>query len=128
MEDTHTILDECEGLDKHSFVAVYDGHGGPVTAQYAGANMMKHITDTDEYKKYVEAPEKDTKVREGGAAGGGQTEKAWCGLLRGSLWPEGLGARWSITLPLPVTLPLGCRDNQTGGHADGETGRLCRQT
>lgn len=62
MEDAHTIVTRCAGLDGHSFVAVYDGHGGALCAEYAGQNMMRHITETEEYKAYAEAPVKDTKV------------------------------------------------------------------
>lgn len=62
MEDSHTIIPDCAGLEGHSFVAVYDGHGGASCAKYAGESMMRHIMETSEFKAYAEATEKDTEV------------------------------------------------------------------
>lgn len=56
MEDSHTIITNLEGLNGHSFVAVYDGHGGSLCAEYAGKNMMKFIQATQDYKKYASSP------------------------------------------------------------------------
>lgn len=64
MEDAHTIVSSCEGLEGHSFVAVYDGHAGSLCAEYAGTHMMRHITDTADYKAYAESTVKDTKKLE----------------------------------------------------------------
>lgn len=63
MEDSHTIIADVEGLKGHSFVAVYDGHGGALCAAYAGKNMMRHIRETKEFAEYLEMAEKDTKVQ-----------------------------------------------------------------
>jgi serine/threonine protein phosphatase PrpC len=40
MEDSHTIATHIEGLHNHSFVAVYDGHGGSLCAIFAGKHML----------------------------------------------------------------------------------------
>lgn len=63
MEDSHTIISNCAGLEGHSFVAVYDGHGGALCAAYAGENMMRHIMETAEFTAYAESSEKDVAVR-----------------------------------------------------------------
>ena len=63
MEDTHTIVANVDGLEGHSFVAVYDGHGGDACAKYAGDHMMRHIRETPQFNEYLESEEKDTKVR-----------------------------------------------------------------
>lgn len=62
MEDSHTIIANVEGLEGHSFVAVYDGHGGALCAAYAGENMMRHIQETAEFAEYAEMAVKDTAV------------------------------------------------------------------
>eukprot|EP00903_Cladosiphon_okamuranus_P015406 g14229.t2 len=64
MEDSHTIIANVEGLEGHSFVAIYDGHGGESCAAYAGKNMMRHIRETPEFATYAEMTKKDTKVLE----------------------------------------------------------------
>eukprot|EP00752_Nemacystus_decipiens_P008686 g7753.t1 len=53
-----------QGLEGHSFVAVYDGHGGALCAAYAGENMMRHIRETAEFAEYSEMAVKDTAVLE----------------------------------------------------------------
>ncbi|CAN0317745.1 unnamed protein product [Discosporangium mesarthrocarpum] len=58
MEDAHTIVANVAGLQGHSFVAVYDGHGGGFCANYAGGNMMRHITETEAFKKYASLADK----------------------------------------------------------------------
>ncbi|CAN0484826.1 unnamed protein product [Laminaria digitata] len=64
MEDSHTIITNVAGLEGHSFVAIYDGHGGALCAAYAGEHMMQHIADTDEFAAYSESAEKDTGLLE----------------------------------------------------------------
>lgn len=64
MEDSHTIIANVVGLEGHSFVAVYDGHGGALCAAHAGENMMRHILETAEFAEYAEMAEKNTKVQQ----------------------------------------------------------------
>ncbi|CAM9604802.1 unnamed protein product, partial [Ectocarpus sp. 12 AP-2014] len=64
MEDSHTIVANVAGLEGHSFVAVFDGHGGALCAAYAGENMMRHVMETAEFAEYAESTEKDTTVLE----------------------------------------------------------------
>lgn len=63
MEDDHTIEGDYAAIEGHSFVAVYDGHGGAEAAKYAGQNMLKHISETTSFKAYVEDKGRDTEVR-----------------------------------------------------------------
>lgn len=62
MEDAHTIVTKVDRLEGHSFVAVFDGHGGDLCALYASENMLRHITETPQFNEYVESTTKDTKV------------------------------------------------------------------
>lgn len=64
MEDSHTIITNVGGLEGHSFVAIYDGHGGALCAAYAGEHMMRHIMETEEFAAYAESAEKDTGLLE----------------------------------------------------------------
>lgn len=53
MEDAHTAelqLDE-DNRTKNAFFAVYDGHGGPSVAKYAGKNVFKRLTGEETYKE-----------------------------------------------------------------------------
>ena len=60
MEDSHTLCteipvegtDEC--LDNHSLFAVYDGHGGGFTSDYAGNNFVRIFSERKAWKKYTE--------------------------------------------------------------------------
>lgn len=55
MEDAHTVETDVGGLENHSFVAVYDGHGGKGAAIYSGQHMLRHITEKNpHFKKYLE--------------------------------------------------------------------------
>eukprot|EP00611_Tribonema_gayanum_P018313 TRINITY_DN31407_c0_g1_i1.p1 TRINITY_DN31407_c0_g1~~TRINITY_DN31407_c0_g1_i1.p1 ORF type:complete len:270 (-),score=82.06 TRINITY_DN31407_c0_g1_i1:45-854(-) len=56
MEDSHTIITAMPGLPNHSFVAVYDGHGGSMCATYAGKEMMRFLRATLDYELYVAQP------------------------------------------------------------------------
>ena len=62
MEDSHTIITNVGGLEGHSFVAIYDGHGGALCAAYAGEHMMRHIMETEDFAAYAESTDKDTGV------------------------------------------------------------------
>mmetsp|Transcript_20698 Transcript_20698/g.30628 ORF Transcript_20698/g.30628 Transcript_20698/m.30628 type:complete len:337 (+) Transcript_20698:139-1149(+) len=57
MEDSHTIIENVEGLKGHSFVAVYDGHGGSMCATYAGKEMMRFIVATQDFQTYLSQPD-----------------------------------------------------------------------
>lgn len=53
MEDAHCIVPSMDdGLGDHSFVAIYDGHGGDATANIAAETMLSYITGQPEYKEY----------------------------------------------------------------------------
>lgn len=41
-----------EDLDQHSFLAVYDGHGGVFSAQYCGQHMINFLKGTPGYEEY----------------------------------------------------------------------------
>jgi len=53
MEDQHTVETDVANLDNHSFVAVYDGHGGKRAAEYSGAHMLRHIQENKHFANYV---------------------------------------------------------------------------
>ena len=52
MEDAHQIAASVPGLPGHSFVAVYDGHGGAVAAEIAGAEMLSYLQKQPQYAEY----------------------------------------------------------------------------
>lgn len=54
MEDAHIITD-LKALPDHTFVAVFDGHGGSGAAIFAGQNMVEILEETEQFKQYVEA-------------------------------------------------------------------------
>mmetsp|Transcript_35359 Transcript_35359/g.65971 ORF Transcript_35359/g.65971 Transcript_35359/m.65971 type:complete len:304 (+) Transcript_35359:98-1009(+) len=54
MEDAHIIAD-LPSLPDHTFVAVFDGHGGSGAAIYAGQKMVSVLEATAQYKEYVAA-------------------------------------------------------------------------
>ncbi|CAM9172950.1 unnamed protein product [Phaeothamnion confervicola] len=56
MEDAHTIVPGIAGLRDHSFVAVYDGHGGAFSAKFAGEHMLRILQEAPPFRAYVEAP------------------------------------------------------------------------
>ena len=43
MEDQHTCAVEIPGLEGHAFFAVYDGHAGHDTAEFAAEQLHKDI-------------------------------------------------------------------------------------
>lgn len=54
MEDAHIITD-LPALPDHTFVAVFDGHGGSGAAIYAGREMVRILEETAQYKQYAAA-------------------------------------------------------------------------
>ncbi|CAM9290790.1 unnamed protein product [Chrysoparadoxa australica] len=64
MEDAHTIVTDIPGLTEHAFVAVYDGHGGSLSAKYAGQHMMDVLKATASFKAYVKGGGKDATMLE----------------------------------------------------------------
>ena len=58
MEDDHTVVTSLEDLAGHSFVAVYDGHGGDATAHIAAppaTGLLKSIRAQPAWQKYAAA-------------------------------------------------------------------------
>ena len=39
-------------LDGHSFIAVYDGHGGQYSAIYCGKHMIEFVKNTKGFQEY----------------------------------------------------------------------------
>jgi serine/threonine protein phosphatase PrpC len=70
MEDCHTLCtcipihgtDGC--LEDHSLFAVYDGHGGSLTSQYAGKRFVRLFSQRSELKKYAALPKNGDKGRD----------------------------------------------------------------
>jgi len=54
MEDQHTVLLGMPQLPDHSFIAVYDGHGGEQTAQIASEQLLGFLQRQPDYVRYVE--------------------------------------------------------------------------
>ena len=56
MEDAHSVVGSLGGaLADHSWVGVYDGHGGERTAQIAAREMLCYVRRTPEFARYVAA-------------------------------------------------------------------------
>ena len=60
MEDQHTVLLGMPQLPDHSFIAVYDGHGGKQTAQIAGEKLLGYLQRQPSYLRYVQAAAPET--------------------------------------------------------------------
>jgi serine/threonine protein phosphatase PrpC len=45
MEDVHRIIPALDGLDKYSYFAIYDGHGGRQIVDYLEGALEKNITN-----------------------------------------------------------------------------------
>ena len=63
MEDSHTVIMELPELPDHSWVAVYDGHGGKLAAQLAGGvgdeeegEVIVFLRAQPAYKEYIALP------------------------------------------------------------------------
>jgi serine/threonine protein phosphatase PrpC len=58
MEDDHAVVPSLEDeLCDHSFVAVFDGHGGDATAHIAAETTLGHIRAQAEWEEYVRSSE-----------------------------------------------------------------------
>ena len=64
MEDAHAVMADVPGLLGHSFVAVYDGHGGDKTALLARQEMLKCITMQPEFSEYSAGNSKSDLARQ----------------------------------------------------------------
>lgn len=52
MEDYHILMDMPSSKD-NLIAAVFDGHGGKKTAEYAAKNLVRIIEETKHWKKYL---------------------------------------------------------------------------
>ena len=65
MEDCHTLCTELpvegchKGLDGHCLFAVYDGHGGRFTAEYAGKSFVRVLSERKAWQKYTKLSKED---------------------------------------------------------------------
>ncbi|KDQ11486.1 hypothetical protein BOTBODRAFT_35362 [Botryobasidium botryosum FD-172 SS1] len=57
MEDAHTTVPRVSEEDTNGFFAVFDGHGGPAVARYAGTNVFTRLMGEEAYaaQQYREA-------------------------------------------------------------------------
>lgn len=58
MEDAHISCD-MPSIASHTFVAIFDGHGGAGAANYAATNLITHIEETGQWEQYVRSGAKD---------------------------------------------------------------------
>jgi serine/threonine protein phosphatase PrpC len=69
MEDCHTVCNAIpidgydKPLDDHLLFAVYDGHGGHLTSEYAGENFVRILSKRPDLKSYVGLPPEGNKSR-----------------------------------------------------------------
>lgn len=56
MEDSHIITD-LPSLPDHTFLSVFDGHGGAGAAIFAGANMVRILEETPAFQDYKNNPD-----------------------------------------------------------------------
>ena len=61
MEDAHIACD-MPSLPDHTFVAIFDGHGGAGAAHYAAANLITYIEETGQWEQYVKSGANDPKL------------------------------------------------------------------
>lgn len=54
MEDEHITID-MPSEPSHTFLAVFDGHGGSGAAAYARKNMVEFIEESEEWKSYLKS-------------------------------------------------------------------------
>lgn len=53
MEDAHTQMLSIDDDTKSAFFAVFDGHGGPRVAKYAGLHLHDLIINHPTYSNYL---------------------------------------------------------------------------
>lgn len=53
MEDAHTEKLAIENDQNSAFFAVYDGHGGPKVAEYAGTYLHSKILDHQSFSMFL---------------------------------------------------------------------------
>ncbi|KAG5190866.1 phosphatase 2C-like domain-containing protein [Tribonema minus] len=68
MEDAHIICPRLADLPGHSFVAVFDGHGGAACARFAAQTMPQLVEDTQEFRRYK--LELKSRAHDGSSGGG----------------------------------------------------------
>ena len=61
MEDSHVMLDMPSKPD-HTFLAVFDGHGGSDTAIFAASNLVNTIEQTSYWQQYVKTGASDISL------------------------------------------------------------------
>ena len=61
MEDSHVVLDMPSSSD-HTFLAVFDGHGGAAAAIFAAANLIGTIEETIEWQQYLKLGASDISL------------------------------------------------------------------
>ena len=62
MEDQHTVLIGMPALPDHTFLAIYDGHGGAETAELAAEHYISHLQHQPSYTRYVQQQELATRT------------------------------------------------------------------
>ena len=53
MEDAHIVDGKMPSLPDHSLFAVFDGHGGDYSARFTQANLIKAVSEQEEWREYV---------------------------------------------------------------------------
>lgn len=61
MEDAH-IASDIPSRPDHTFVAIFDGHGGSGAALFASINMINFIEATEQWSEYLKNGAKDSKL------------------------------------------------------------------
>jgi len=64
MEDQHTIEVHLTGLQDHSLVAVYDGHGGQFAAKFAGKTLVAEFLSSESVAEYNRSGFRETSLLE----------------------------------------------------------------
>jgi serine/threonine protein phosphatase PrpC len=74
MEDAHTVIGSLPELPDHSFVAVYDGHGGSVAAELAGGlgsdegEVIAYLRAEPAYEQYISSARESAAGESAGTA------------------------------------------------------------
>lgn len=61
MEDAHIACD-MPSMTNHSFVAIFDGHGGAGAAHFAEGNLVQYIESTSQWQQYLTGGANDPKL------------------------------------------------------------------